>query len=376
MKEMKSSYHVEIWDRYHNFEKICKTVNLSTPKNPRSIIKCFTSEVKGPPNIAIINQMYDKIEELMPDLQALKVERKDLSIWVECEQQASFELYIDPMTLLDLGYGEMKLCLSSWDNPEIDISELSEVHKQVRTVDIDEIWIEAEERKLISAGHPFQHAIPGSSEVIVRFDDKTFWIATFMTYEHIEGLISMRREKGMFFPHQYKWIPNLILVDELERENVEKIIIDLLINHSFENAFSQIDTGQSEEEDMYANRVQAELNIIHENNLIRKIEDILETQKGEILVKPNFWTFKNIQLTESGHLNQIYDFLDLLTGKYEQLFSCGIHRKDITLNWKYFHKGNCNIELSPELMMEIGKNGLTLGMNMITLRKGFTRQLD
>ncbi|MFB2923190.1 hypothetical protein ACE1CB_32500 [Aerosakkonema sp. BLCC-F2] len=53
-------------------------------------------------------------------------------------------------------------------------------------------------------------------------------------------------------------------------------------------------------------------------------------------------------------------FLNLLEGKYQQLFLVGVQKDDISVWMYYEYDEQCNMEFSPEDMKRLGDNQITL----------------
>ena len=94
------------------------------------------------------------------------------------------------------------------------------------------IWIEAEQW---AAGE----WIPAdcNSDVIVSFEKGAEWVATFFTYQNISSLAKKNQSSGECLNGKYFWATDMILVDELTRERVEEVVIDLIANQEFERVF-------------------------------------------------------------------------------------------------------------------------------------------
>lgn len=99
---------------------------------------------------------------------------------------------------------------------------------------IKEIWIE------------FEHWADGeldpiddNSDVIVTLESGEQWVASFFTYKNIATLTEKNRTTGECLNGRYFWARDLILIDELTREQIEQVINDLIENEDFEKVFSQ-----------------------------------------------------------------------------------------------------------------------------------------
>jgi hypothetical protein len=95
------------------------------------------------------------------------------------------------------------------------------------------IWIEAEEWA------------PGewtptddNSDVIITFEDGKSWVATFFSYQNISSLTEKNRQQGDCLSGKYFVATDMILVDEVSRERIEEVVIDLLKENEFQTHFT------------------------------------------------------------------------------------------------------------------------------------------
>lgn len=72
------------------------------------------------------------------------------------------------------------------------------------------------------------------------------------------------------------------------------------------------------------------------------------------------WGIK-IEANENTYDINIVDyFLSLLEGKYDELSKIGVQRDDITIWMLYEYDGQCNMEIFPKEMYDMGRNGIAL----------------
>ncbi|HEX8286878.1 MAG TPA: hypothetical protein VF556_02725 [Pyrinomonadaceae bacterium] len=95
------------------------------------------------------------------------------------------------------------------------------------------IWIEAEQWEK-SEWNP----LDCNSDVFVSFERGAEWVATFFTYSNISTLREKNQQSGECLGGKYFWATNMILVDEINRRNIEEIIKYLVENKEFENIFN------------------------------------------------------------------------------------------------------------------------------------------
>ena len=96
------------------------------------------------------------------------------------------------------------------------------------------IWIEAEQW---AEGE--WDSLDCNSDVIVSFESKGKWVATFFTYENIKTLAKRHADNGECLNGKYFWATDMILVDEFTRKRVEEVIAQLLADEEFERVFSR-----------------------------------------------------------------------------------------------------------------------------------------
>jgi len=75
------------------------------------------------------------------------------------------------------------------------------------------------------------------TNVSVTFASGAKWIATFVTFQHVETLRRKFQEDGECLRGRYLHINDMILVEDVSRECIEAVIRHLLSNREFERAF-------------------------------------------------------------------------------------------------------------------------------------------
>lgn len=98
-----------------------------------------------------------------------------------------------------------------------------------------QIWIEAEEW---AEGE--WNIDDDNSDVIVTFENGERWIATFFTYKNITKLKERHRTTGECLDGNYFWASDMILIDELTRDKIERVVKELIEIEDFMRAFSAI----------------------------------------------------------------------------------------------------------------------------------------
>jgi len=98
--------------------------------------------------------------------------------------------------------------------------------------------------------HPFQLDVIGSEawdrfndnvDVIVHFPDSTSYTATFFTLENIKCLIESYKESGECASGLYFWCIEMIIVEELSLEVMERTVESLLQENEFTKVFQRSD---------------------------------------------------------------------------------------------------------------------------------------
>lgn len=95
------------------------------------------------------------------------------------------------------------------------------------------VWIEAEQ---CSDGWDIKNE---NTDVIVKFENGTRWVASFFTYSNISQLVEKNRRTGECLGGKYYWATDMILVDEVSRQSIEEVINYLISEDEFEAIFSR-----------------------------------------------------------------------------------------------------------------------------------------
>jgi hypothetical protein len=96
------------------------------------------------------------------------------------------------------------------------------------------VWIEAEQW---SSGFD---ALDANSDVVVEMEDGSRWVATFFTFRNIDSLVKKNQSTGEYLHGKYFWASNMILVDEIRRDRIIEVIVDLIQDGSFSRVFSPV----------------------------------------------------------------------------------------------------------------------------------------
>lgn len=367
---MKTQYWLEIWANLSNYRRICKVMNVEPGTEPRSLIKIASFEEKEYPNVDHFSYFLELLEKKYEKLHKLGVDRKDISIWMNTEyEDEKCTFSFDPMTLSLLGLEDIKPCISVWKSDEWGKKDPDKGLQTFRVVDIDEILIEPINHPLAVMTHS-----PGQAEITVAFDDGTFWVANFFTFQYVKFMHMLHQNEEASIKQPYFWAPNMILMNKITRKEVQNTVIQLLQNKTFEKAFTAIDTSDAIETEQ--SQIIADLTIIHDSEVSQSLNDAMGLKEHQIIQEPNFWTLHKVHDMDQPQVDYLSYFMDILEGKYEALARIGVQRQDIQINWQYQYEGHCNLEFRPEVLGRLGKKGIHLNITCKPAAKAVVRCLD
>ncbi len=92
----------------------------------------------------------------------------------------------------------------------------------------------------VHAGLEGLDPISDNVDVEVIFDDGSRYVGTFFTLENIQSILENYQQSGECMKGFYFWATNMILIRRLSRENIAKVVADLICNGEFEIAFSLV----------------------------------------------------------------------------------------------------------------------------------------
>jgi hypothetical protein len=101
------------------------------------------------------------------------------------------------------------------------------------------IWIEAEEW---AAGE--WTPIDDNSDAIVTFENGERWVGTFFSYQNILSLAEKNRHTGECLNGKYLAATDMILVDEVSRQRIEEVTIELIRDKTFDVYFSRCEDDE------------------------------------------------------------------------------------------------------------------------------------
>lgn len=105
---------------------------------------------------------------------------------------------------------------------------------------IKNIWIESEDKGAIIGG---TEEVNNNSDVIVTFDDNSKYVATFFTYDNIEYLRQKNKQTGECLNGRFFWASDMIIIERINRKEIEEIIEHLINEKDFDSIFDRIMEG-------------------------------------------------------------------------------------------------------------------------------------
>lgn len=356
---MKTFYWLEIWTTPSHYHHVCEIMGLIPESKPRSIIKIQPLEVEDEPQWYEIDTFLDVLETKYDALSEIGIERKDISIWINVShEEESCEFFLDPLTVLRLGEEGIKPCITCWQGDEWGLGSMFEDQNvSDRVVNIEGIWIG---EKVHSEGPAYQ-------ELTVQFDDHSYWYARLVTYQDVFDW----RKAGVNL--HAGWQPGMILLESIDGEGIEQLVVDLLRQRRFEQAFRPL-IGDENQDSMPTDEVS--LVMMHEAKLANDLGNVLGLKDGIGLQKRHFWTYRQQRYDRQPYVDYMSYYLDVLEGKYPDLATLGIDRKDIILQWLHRYEGRCHMEFRPDVLERLGKNGIGLSLTFMPVRPEVARSLE
>lgn len=127
-------------------------------------------------------------------------------------------------------------CVCIFDGTELE-DKLWSFHPVNMDKTIKTIWIESEDKAPISGGQLYTD---DNSDVIVTFSDDKKYVATFFTYDNVKTLTEKNKRTGELLSGTYFWASDMILVDRIDRETIEKVIDDIIKENYFDQLFKSV----------------------------------------------------------------------------------------------------------------------------------------
>lgn len=356
---MKTFYWLEIWTDPRKYHRVCEIMGLLPEAKPRSIIKIQPLEVEDEPQWYEIDSFLDLLAPKYEALEAIGVERKDISVWINVShEEESCEFFLDPLTILRLGEEGIKPCITCWQGDEWGLGNMfDEQTLSERVVNIEGMWLgERSENQ----GLPYK-------ELTVQFDDHSYWYARLVTYKDV---FAWRKDGGNM---EIGWQPGMVLLENIEPGVIEQLVVDLLRQRRFEQAFRRLMGDDSREA---APTDEVALMVMHEAELAGDLGGLLGLNEGVALQKRHFWSYRQQRYDGQPYVDYMSYYLDILEGKYGELAGMGIQRRDIMLQWLHRYEGRCHMEFRPDVLERMGKNGIGLSMTYMPIRPEVARSLE
>lgn len=99
-----------------------------------------------------------------------------------------------------------------------------------------QLWIEAE---VWTPGD--WNPADANSDVMVTLADGSQWVATFYTYANVMTLAAKNTQTGECLNGTYFWDTDMILVSEVSRAQIERVVAHVLEEGYFERAFTLVE---------------------------------------------------------------------------------------------------------------------------------------
>lgn len=80
----------------------------------------------------------------------------------------------------------------------------------------------------------------GNTDVIVFLEDDKKYIASFFAYANIDELQNQHERNGKFLNGKYFWDKHMVLVEDCSLPTIEPVILDLIDEGDFEEAFKEL----------------------------------------------------------------------------------------------------------------------------------------
>ena len=92
----------------------------------------------------------------------------------------------------------------------------------------------------VFAGSQGLDPLDDNVDVEVVFDDDSRYMATFFTVQNIQKIMAKYEQTGECMRGFYFWASDMILVRRISRENIAKVVGELIAKGEFAKAFSQV----------------------------------------------------------------------------------------------------------------------------------------
>jgi hypothetical protein len=86
-----------------------------------------------------------------------------------------------------------------------------------------------------------------STNVIVEWENGDRWVASFITYKHIQTIREKFKTTGECLSGKYFWMSDMILIEDINRPLLQQVIDDLIKSGEFACVFTRIPKEDEEE---------------------------------------------------------------------------------------------------------------------------------
>ena len=79
-----------------------------------------------------------------------------------------------------------------------------------------------------------------NTDVIVKLEDGTRYIASFFTYRNVVKLETEHQQNGEYLNGKYFWSNNLVLIESCSKENVLEVVEHMIDEGDFNQVFKKL----------------------------------------------------------------------------------------------------------------------------------------
>ena len=83
-----------------------------------------------------------------------------------------------------------------------------------------------------------------NTDVIVSLENGEKYVASFYAYANIRKLMTKHLESGDYLSGKYFWMPNMVLVDNCEKNNIVEVVKHLMNEGNFKLVFKNISKSE------------------------------------------------------------------------------------------------------------------------------------
>lgn len=330
---MSISTRLEIWREKVPFHPLLRLLSLPTDYPERNLISCWRKDIDLWTFPDPFQGYLEQLERLWPKLDQLGLDRDRISMWIEAEcngEPTAFRL--EALTLLSLAQEDIRLCLHFLEG----MPSSPAIGQEMRLVSIRDIALDV------------SGADSEVGAVTVGLDDGSLWSATMYGFDRVREWMNHPPRPGFI------WKPFGFMAPEVSQLEAERAVVGLLLENQFERAFERLDVHEPEIE---VPSRELTLRMTHGQKMAREVEAILGPGHAPEESTDLLWSFREENPGASSAGDQL---IARVESQFQALAKLGIRRTDLTLGWKEVFLREANIDLSPEWLRRMGKNGLSL----------------